>query len=138
MKKRLSNKGGFTLIELIVVIAVIAILAAVLIPRFAGFTRDARESGMRSSARNALVAMEALVATGDISNSTADTAVDTAVDDYVGRDLGTISAFAVDDDGDATTTTDDEGIYFTLTDGDGNKIVVEASNIDAAVITLAA
>lgn len=67
MTKKLNNKKGFTLIELIVVIAIIAILAAVLIPRFTGFTGDAREKAAMSDARNILVAVEAMRAQGDSS-----------------------------------------------------------------------
>lgn len=65
LKNRLLNRKGFTLIELIVVIAIIAILAAVLIPRFTGFTKDARQKGAISDTRNILVAVEALYANGD-------------------------------------------------------------------------
>ena len=41
---RKSNKKGFTVVELVIVIAVIAILAAVLIPTFAGLIQKANES----------------------------------------------------------------------------------------------
>ena len=41
---RNTNKKGFTIIELVIVIAVIAILAAVLIPTFAGIIAKANES----------------------------------------------------------------------------------------------
>ncbi|NPE21979.1 prepilin-type N-terminal cleavage/methylation domain-containing protein [Fusibacter sp. A1] len=37
-----KRKGGFTLIELIVVIAILAILAAIAIPRLGGFTTTAK------------------------------------------------------------------------------------------------
>ena len=40
-RKRM-NKKGFTLIELIIVIAILGILAALAIPRFAGFTEQAK------------------------------------------------------------------------------------------------
>lgn len=40
--KRMNNKKGFTLIELIVVIAILGILAIIAIPRFAGFTDKAK------------------------------------------------------------------------------------------------
>ena len=48
MKK--SNKKGFTLVELIVVIAIMAILAAVLVPTVTSKIRDANESAANSSA----------------------------------------------------------------------------------------
>ena len=49
MKK--SNKKGFTIVELVIVIAVIAILAAVLIPTFASVTNRAKESKAMQQAR---------------------------------------------------------------------------------------
>jgi len=66
LRKRISGKKGFTLIELIVVIAVIAILAVILIPRFAGFTQSARERSAMSDARNILMALEALDTEGKL------------------------------------------------------------------------
>ncbi|MBQ3116519.1 MAG: type II secretion system protein [Clostridia bacterium] len=51
MKK--SNKKGFTIVELVIVIAVIAILAAVLIPTFTGVSRRAKESAALQGARDA-------------------------------------------------------------------------------------
>ncbi len=46
MKK--SNKKGFTLVELIVVIAIMAILAAVLVPTVTSKIKDANESAAKS------------------------------------------------------------------------------------------
>jgi len=40
--KRIHNRKGFTLIELIVVIAILGILALIAIPRFLGFTDKAK------------------------------------------------------------------------------------------------
>ena len=51
MKK--TNKKGFTIVELVIVIAVIAILSAVLIPTFTGVTTSAKKSAALQEARNA-------------------------------------------------------------------------------------
>lgn len=42
IKRLKKDEKGFTLIELVVVIAIIGILAVVLIPKFGGFTEDAK------------------------------------------------------------------------------------------------
>ena len=54
MKK--TNKKGFTIVELVIVIAVIAILAAVLIPTFTSISNKAKESAALQDARNAYTA----------------------------------------------------------------------------------
>lgn len=55
MKK--TNKKGFTIVELVIVIAVIAILAAVMIPTFGGMIDKANESNAKSAAKNAHTSM---------------------------------------------------------------------------------
>ena len=58
MKK--TNKKGFTIVELVIVIAVIAILAAVLIPTFSGVVEKAKQSAALQKARNAYTESMAL------------------------------------------------------------------------------
>ena len=48
-----TNKKGFTIVELVVVIAVIAILAAVMIPTFSGVTKDAKKKAALQEVKSA-------------------------------------------------------------------------------------
>lgn len=51
--KKLNNKKGFTIVELVIVIAVIGILAAVLVPTFSNVIKNAKESAAMQSAKSA-------------------------------------------------------------------------------------
>lgn len=55
MKK--TNRKGFTIVELVIVIAVIAILAAVLIPTFSGITKKANNSAITQETRAAVTVL---------------------------------------------------------------------------------
>jgi len=128
LRKRLGGKKGFTLIELIVVIAIIAILAVILIPRFAGFTQNARQRAVLSEARNILLALEALDAEGEFPAAN----VEDEVEDYLGKDLsGTLASASSDADGvDFTYYIDygDQRYIVTCTDG----VLKEKVDITAA------
>lgn len=56
-----TKKKGFTLIELIVVIAILGILAAILIPKFGGFTAKADKSACLADARTILTSYNTIV-----------------------------------------------------------------------------
>ena len=51
MENLKSNKKGFTLIELIVIMAVLAVLVALGAPRFLGYTKDANATGIKADAK---------------------------------------------------------------------------------------
>src|SRR5260221_291608 len=56
LRKRLhGDEGGFTLIELMVVVLIIAILIAIAIPTFLGARSRAQDKQAQSNLRNALV-----------------------------------------------------------------------------------
>ena len=67
-KKAKGNKG-FTLVELIVVLAILGILALILVPRFSGYTKQAKEKADAATARSIETAVMALIASGGIEGN---------------------------------------------------------------------
>jgi len=126
-KKMKKNKKGFTLIELIVVIVIIGILAAILIPKFTGFTDKARQTDAVVKAKQVATALDSWMAENmqnPNSNMTAAqmTAADTALPTLSGVDgaqiddveadggfvvdIGSFSAGRADRNSSVTTMTD--------------------------------
>lgn len=55
-----SKKGGFTLVELIVVLVILAILAALLIPALTGYINKAKEKSLIAETRQVVMAAQTL------------------------------------------------------------------------------
>ena len=69
MKKRIKDKSGFTLIELVVVLVIIAILSALTIPVVTGYIEDANDQKFISMARSDYVALTIEIEKGRLDDS---------------------------------------------------------------------
>lgn len=105
MFKKLKDKKGFTLVELIVVLVILAILAALLIPALTGYIDRANEEKVVAEARMALMAAQTQ---GSI--------------EYAKAPAGTAIAF----DNTATTESDDT---------DGKVTLAELNKLDDVKLT---
>lgn len=54
-----AGRGGFTLVEMLLVLVILATLAAVVVPKFAGRTRQAKETAARSQLASFEIALDA-------------------------------------------------------------------------------
>lgn len=70
MLKKIKNKKGFTLIELIVVIAILAVLAAIIIPTIASNIQRANDSRDLANSRSALATYTVQILSGTVTNPT--------------------------------------------------------------------
>ena len=59
-RSRKEREGGFTLVELMVVVMIIAILMAIAIPTFLNSRKRAQDSAAKSNARNGLAAAQSV------------------------------------------------------------------------------
>ncbi|NLD99396.1 MAG: prepilin-type N-terminal cleavage/methylation domain-containing protein [Fibrobacter sp.] len=78
LNKKLRNKGGFTLTELIVVVAILGILVAVAVPTVIGYIDDAKESADLSNAKTLENAIARLMAKGTIQRDSGEISTDDA------------------------------------------------------------
>lgn len=92
MKKLMSKKEGFTLVELIVVIAILAILAGVAIPAYSGYIKKANNTAdMTALSAIKTAAMAATATEGSVTEITVTTTngkVSAIMVKYAGNDTG--------------------------------------------------
>lgn len=80
MFKKLKEKKGFTLVELIVVLVILAILAALLIPALTGYIDKAREKSVIAETRQAVMATQTLADETYASKETGSTLLASDID----------------------------------------------------------
>jgi len=82
-RKRLSNRKGFTLVELMVVVAIIGILASIAVPKFNSATDNARGAKMQADLRTIDSAIAIAVANGTYTVGTAAESLPASVTAYL-------------------------------------------------------
>jgi len=90
LRKILTNRKGFTLMEIIVVLIIIAVLAAALIPSFVGFIRDSRSATAINQARMGMNAAQVLVT--EAQGQTPPQAPSTVAGTYSAAEAGAVTA----------------------------------------------
>lgn len=112
MFKKIKNRKGFTLIELIVVIAILAVLAAIIIPTVASSIDRAENARDQANARSIYAALQVRVLSDSVDAETGTETASGVSCNYtvaggaitVFTCTGTNQTFALDGNGELTVT----------------------------------
>jgi type IV pilus assembly protein PilA len=113
MTRVAKGQGGFTLIEMIVVVGIIAVLAAVIVPNIGKFIGSGEQGAMDAEWESVQTAMNAMMAEQSITGVTGRTSSDQSVNGWATLPAGT-GAATLDSYLQAATT-----VYFYCYDSAG-------------------
>lgn len=128
-QKRRSKKGGFTLVELIVVLVILAILAALLIPALTGYIDKAKDKKIVAECRQSVMAAQTLVDeaygknSGKIEIGTDKTVTLDAIEKLAEVKSGTVTSAETDNEGHVTQLvyTNGKTVTYTWSKAAGGK-----------------
>lgn len=103
--KKLKNRKGFTLIELIVVIAILGILAAVMVPQLSGFTAKAQKAQVLTNAAAIGTAADSIKVEGSTLNEATIMGLAGLTPGVAGANDGTLTLIVAGAAGDAVAFT---------------------------------
>ena len=133
MFKKLKNKKGFTLIEIIVVIVILAVLMAVAVPSVMSYMNEGKNAKFQTVGRAVLINAQTEYAKA-VANGETTTAQKTAEDNaakhnYNGATVAEVK-IKLTDAGDDAAEKDVEQVTCKITVGDNEKSVTKSVTVD--------